>query len=96
MITHFTRFTDEAAAKAALPTYWTASEDGWDWNRSIVDGPVPVDDGEGNPRPGYFLNIALPELDASMPGLTGAGYGPADDFTLVHGDKPDTPQRVFA
>lgn len=97
-ITHFCQFADEPAAKAALPTYWGASiDDGsWSWNRSVVDGPIPVVDGSGNPVAGYFLNVALPALDASLPGIVGAGYGPPDKFTLVYGKSPVTPQRVFA
>ncbi len=107
MITHFLKFDDEASAIAALPQY--RAGDGW--RRDMVDGPIQIVVATGatqpgpwggpdvavtEPVPGYFLNIGLPELDASMPGLTGAGYGPAEDFTLVHGSKPDTPQRVFA
>ena len=45
---------------------------------------------------GYFWNVVLDALDPAMPGLTGAGYGPADDFTLVTGTKPSSPQREFA
>ncbi len=98
MITHFLKFSDVTAAKTALPDYWSVFGNSWDWDRGFVDGPVPVrdNDGTGNPTPGYFLNIALTALNASMPGLTGAGYGPADHFTLVWGTAPITPQRVFA
>lgn len=95
-ITHFCQFTDEASAKAALPSYWVTNDAGWDWRRGVVDGPVPMVDSLGAPVVGYFLNIGLAALNASLPGLTGAGYGPANHFTLVSGVQPATPQRVFA
>ncbi len=96
MILHFLQFPDEATAKSALPDYWSQTDTGGDWKRSFIDGPIPIVDGSGNPVSGYFLNVALDSLNQSLPGLTGAGYGPADDFTLVYGVKPITPQRVFA
>jgi len=100
LITHFVKFADEATARTALPTYWCTTQTGWDWNRSIVDGPVPVrdNDGAGPLSAGYFLNIALPALNPSLPGLTGAGHtDPVTKAWVIDwGTAPITPQRVFA
>jgi hypothetical protein len=103
MITHALSFADEAAAKAALPDYWDTTDNGWDWRRDCVDGPIPTTHKTGPaarvPDATYNLNIALPELHTDLPGLV-AAWNTVDRATgrahLVHGIGPVTPQRVFA
>lgn len=114
MITHFFQFTDEASAKAALPDFWVTTENGWSWRQDFVDAPVPVMEPTGQtttdpdtgaqtpimqPKPGYFLNAALPALDSALPGLTGAGYRDpvTKSWVVLYGAAPATkPQREFA
>lgn len=108
MITHAFRFDDESAAVAALPQFCVPTDDGSDWDRSCVDGPIPVMRGTGEfvtdpetgeaieimePVAGYHLNINLDALDDSLPGLIGAWDVPGH---LVYGETPVTPMRVFA
>lgn len=86
MITHFLKFTDEAAAKKALPEFWLQTEDGWTWRRDVVDGPI-------REARSYCLNIGLPALNEKLSGLIGA----VDEaVTFVFGDQPQMPQREFA
>lgn len=79
-----------------------------DWRRDCVDGPFEVLKGTGQfttdpetgasievmtSEPGYFLNIALPELNQKLSGLVGAWEVPGK---LLWGEAPKTPSRVFA
>lgn len=86
----------------------------WNWRGDIVDAGVPVhepitqyttDQITGaqipviTPKSGYFLNIALPVLNAALPGLTGAGYRDpvTKAWVTVYGAQPaGQPQREFA
>jgi len=93
VVTHFCQFTDQATAKAALPDYLVNSN----WRGDIVDADIPVKNPDGSLASGYFLNIALPELDLTLPGLTGAGYRQdKDTWVSLYGAKPaGEPQREF-
>lgn len=97
LVTHFCQFTDHPTALAQL----SACTDGQsNWARpDILDPGVPVQvpAGSGTLKLGYFLNIALPALDASLLGLTEAGYRDATgNWVTVYGSAPAAaPQREF-
>jgi hypothetical protein len=85
MIDHLLRFDDKDAAIAALPGLGMVWGEAWQWDRSYigeVTAYIPGTYGEPDPEtgelpvlmpeqvlPGYRLWIALPALDADMPGL---------------------------
>jgi hypothetical protein len=104
LVTHAFQFSNEATAKAALPQFTVDDgEGGTAWNRGYCDPGIPITtpsgtfDADGNeimtPVSGWFMNVALPALDVTLPGLTAAW---AETGTLLFGTKPKTPQRVFA
>ncbi len=94
--THYFKFADEATAKAALPSYWSAGLAGtWGWDTALVDGPIPVLLPDKSLEPGYHLNIGLPALNAAMVAIPGF-LGARDATGLVAGTAPNNPQRVFA
>lgn len=110
MITHFMKFADENAAKAALPACWSENAEGWDWHREAVDAPIEVyartgasTQGEfGNDAPvrelveGYHLNIASAALDARLAASPGFVGALDDKGNVAAGNPPATPSRVFA
>ena len=104
MLTHAFSFSDEAKAKAALPQFLVDDGEGnTAWNAAYCDPGIPIMTGTGTfdadgneimePVPGWFMNVALSELDVALPGLTAAWDEPGD---LLFGRKPKSPQRVFA
>jgi hypothetical protein len=111
-ITHFCTAPDKPTMLSLLATYSgtyggksrpllvTQQDGSKSLDQSFCDDSngsgIPIVDAQSKPVAGYFWNVVLDALDQTMPGLTGAGHGPADAFTLVYGTKPSTPQRVFA
>lgn len=107
--TAYFRFADEAAAIDALPEYRVVGEDGEGWNTACIDADVPITStpavlGDCNEvvtpavmATGYFLNLLLPERDESLEQIDGwVGTLLTDTKELIAGDRPRTPQRVFA
>lgn len=88
MIDHLAAFPDEAAARAALPSFCAQGKDGsWRWDASRVvpglsvimadavwDHSVPMRPVLTSPEvvlPGFWIAIALPELDTALRDLPG-------------------------
>lgn len=112
LITHFYQHSDETAAKGALAVLLMRDNDTGEmvWPLAHIAPGVTITQGTGQfvtdefgiqvetreIVSGFFTNVDLPALNTSMGGLIGAGYGPPDNFTLVYGTAPKTPQCIFA
>lgn len=80
MFDYVLMFADEAAARAALPTYGRENDGVWRWAANIiapqkvVTARAVVQVVDGMPQvttpeqtvPGFFLTICLPALDATL------------------------------
>lgn len=86
MFDHVLMFSDEAAARAALPAYGRETEGAWRWAANIiapqkvVTARAVVQVVDGMPQvttpeqtvPGYFMTICAPTLDATLRDLPNA------------------------
>jgi hypothetical protein len=108
-VTAYFRFGSEAEAIAALAQFRWEGDEGATWDTSRVDAGVPiivtpaVIDEEGEEvtpavmRDGYHVNLLLTARDAALEGLPAwLGTHDTDSRVLIAGERPVTPQRVFA
>lgn len=95
--TAYFRFHDEAQAIALLPQFRVTGEDSDTWDAARIDADIDIIDSEGERVPGYFLNVLLPKRNESLEQIDGwVGTLATDTKELIAGDRPRTPQRVFA